>query len=118
MRIIGRPDDIILAQIVEQFESNVVFLESHEHLAMEQLARLARKLDRMAKGFVVFVIHPVQQIRHPANASFCDYDLKLWMRIERAAKDNLAKRLVELHRYCRDGRGELAATGVSDIGGA
>src|SRR6266851_543376 len=67
----------------------------------------------MTKRFVVFVVHPVKQIRHPTDAGFGDHDLEFPMRIKRATENYLTERLVELHRHRRDERGELAPAGVA-----
>src|ERR1700739_3438158 len=116
VRVIGSPNNVVLAEVIEQLESDIVFLKGHEHLTMKQLAWLAGELYRMPKRFLVFVIHPVQQIGHPTDARLGNHDFEFWMGIKRSAEDYLTQRFVELHRHGADEGGNLSSAGIADPG--
>src|SRR6266545_3060370 len=112
MRIVRGPDHLIFAQIGEKLEANVVFLKRDPNLAMKQLTRFRLNADQGRELFVEFMIHPPQEIRHPANASLSQHDSQGGMRLQRSAEDDLTQRFVELHRHCRHKRGNLAPTWI------
>ena len=64
------------------------------------------------KLFVVLMVHPPQEIRHPANAGLGQHDPEVRVGLERAAEDDLTQRFIELHGYCRHERRDLAAARI------
>src|SRR5215510_6144628 len=85
---------------------------------MEQFTWFRLNADQRRELFLELVIHPPQEIRHPANASFSQDDFEFRVGFERSTEDDLTQRFVELHRHRRHKRGDLAAAGIGWPGAA
>src|SRR6516225_8118773 len=103
MREIGAPHDVVFADLVQHLDADAIALISRIALPMPIVTRLHLEVQ-IFKLIFPLEIHVVEDVRNPADTTFADYQLELWVVLKYSGENNRHQGYRHIHLKAGDGR--------------
>ena len=122
MGIVGRPQRVVHANVLQELYANAICLKGRVDLAPVVIGRKHIQYCRVTPPALVhpdlvLPVHPIDNKGNPADGTFAQYHPELWVAMQYPRHDHRNEHLVELNRRYRRGSGlDAAPRGFLSLG--